>query len=152
MGFQGHRLRHGRYTEAYRPYLLTSVTHERHRFLAGFTPGAELCRLFEHYDHIGWCNNWAWVVMPDHIHWLVSPEPGTTLAQLMRNFKAFSARKLNQVQNCKGRRVWQRGYHDHAVRKEEDLHATARYIIANPVRAGLVDSVRDYPFWNACWL
>ncbi|MNN75503.1 hypothetical protein D3C81_1918110 [compost metagenome] len=49
-------------------------------------------------------------------------------------------------------KVWQSGYHDHALRRDEDLKAAARYLVANPLRAGLVKSVRDYPFWNAVWL
>ena len=35
---------------------------------------------------------------------------------------------------------------------DEDLVAVARYIVANPVRAGLVKNVRDYPHWDAVWL
>ncbi len=49
-------------------------------------------------------------------------------------------------------RVWQKGYHDRAVRREEDLRHIARYIVANPLRAGLVRKVGDYPLWDAIWL
>ena len=48
--------------------------------------------------------------------------------------------------------VWQKGYFDRALRYEEDLKAAARYIIANPLRAGLVAQVGDYPLWDAIWL
>jgi REP element-mobilizing transposase RayT len=48
--------------------------------------------------------------------------------------------------------VWQPGYHDHAVRQDEDLRAMARYVVANPVRAGLVKDIGDYPHWDAVWL
>ena len=51
-----------------------------------------------------------------------------------------------------GQPVWQRGYHDHAVRREEDIKSLARYVIANPVRAGLSYSVGSYPHWDAAWL
>jgi hypothetical protein len=51
-----------------------------------------------------------------------------------------------------GQPVWQRGYHDHAVRREEDIKSLARYVIANPVRAGLTHSVGSYPHWDAAWL
>jgi len=57
---------------------------------------------------------------------------------------------LNLQRQANGE-VWQEGFHDHALRREEDLQATARYIIGNPVRAGLVPSVRDYPHWDAIW-
>jgi hypothetical protein len=48
--------------------------------------------------------------------------------------------------------MWQKGFHDRAIRREEDLRAVARYIIANPLRAGLVRRVHDYPLWDAIWL
>ncbi len=48
--------------------------------------------------------------------------------------------------------LWQPGFHDRAIRKEEDLQAVARYIVANPVRAGLAGKVGDYPLWDATWL
>lgn len=38
------------------------------------------------------------------------------------------------------------------MRREDDLRAAARYIIMNPVRAGLVEKVGDYPLWDAIWL
>jgi hypothetical protein len=51
-----------------------------------------------------------------------------------------------------GQPIWQAGFHDRAMRKEENLQAFARYIVANPVRAGLVNRVGDYPHWDAMWL
>lgn len=48
--------------------------------------------------------------------------------------------------------LWQNGFHDRAIRNESDLLPAARYVIANPIRAGLVSSVCDYPYWNAKWL
>ncbi|MEE4463301.1 IS200/IS605 family transposase, partial [Azotobacter chroococcum] len=43
-------------------------------------------------------------------------------------------------------------YHDRAARSVDDLRAMARYIVANPVRAGIVETVGDYPLWDAAWL
>jgi len=42
--------------------------------------------------------------------------------------------------------LWQKGYYEHVLRDEEDSKEIAFYIIANPVRAGLVQSPDDYPF------
>jgi REP element-mobilizing transposase RayT len=83
--------------------------------------------------------------MPDHIHWLLSTTEKHELSQIIRMVKARVSRHQDQP-------IWQPGFHDHALRSEQALKPTARYIIANPVRAGLVASVRDYPFWNAAWL
>ncbi|MBO6279729.1 MAG: transposase, partial [Pseudomonas sp.] len=49
-------------------------------------------------------------------------------------------------------RIWQRGYHDRAVRQEEDIKNIARYIIKNPIRSQLTSRIGDYPLWDACWI
>ncbi len=93
----------------------------------------------------------AWVLMPDHAHWLVQLGDGDGLASLANRLKSAIARTYNRRLDRTGP-VWARAYHDHALRKEEDLVAAARYLVANPVRAGLVKRAGDYPFWNAVWL
>ena len=44
------------------------------------------------------------------------------------------------------RRLWDKGYYDRVLRDSEATEAVAPYILANPVRAGLVKSIEDYPF------
>lgn len=63
----------------------------------------------------------------------------------MRLLKGRSAHAI-------GKPIWQANYHDHAVRKEEDLKEIARYIVANPLRAKLVSRIGDYSLWDAVWL
>jgi REP element-mobilizing transposase RayT len=89
--------------------------------------------------------------MPDHAHWLLQLGEWERLARVVNRLKAGSARSSNAALARSGS-LWSRGYHDHAMRHDEDVRATARYIIANPLRAGLASRVGDYPFWNAIWL
>lgn len=93
----------------------------------------------------------AWVLMPDHWHGLVSLGEEHDLASTIRSLKANTARHV-RLAAPHVPRVWASGYHDHALRSEEDMLEIARYIVLNPVRAGLVRRVRDYPFWDAVWL
>lgn len=99
------------------------------------------------YDETTACHadTLAFVVMPDHIHWLVQLKTSASLSETVRLYKAGVSRKL-------GRRIWQRGFHDHALRADEDVAGVARYIVANPLRAGLCDKIGNYPYWNAKWL
>jgi putative transposase len=92
----------------------------------------------------------AWVLMPDHLHWLLVLG-AADLGAVVRTLKSRSAIAVNRALGRDGP-VWQKGYHDHAVRGEEDLRAVARYVVANPVRARLVERVGDYPLWDAVWL
>jgi len=48
--------------------------------------------------------------------------------------------------------LWQQGFHDRALRREDDLVKMARYVVANPLRAGLVERLGDYPLWDAIWV
>ena len=69
----------------------------------------------------------------------------------MQGFKSRSAIAVNRCLARQGK-VWQSTYHDHGRRDDEDLRETARYVVANPLRAGLVRSIGDYPHWDAVWL
>lgn len=93
----------------------------------------------------------AYVLMPDHLHWLVQLPPGRRLATCVNNVKSLSARAINSAMGRRGP-VWQKGFHDHALRSDEDVRSVARYIVANPLRAGIVDDVRRYPLWDAIWV
>jgi putative transposase len=85
------------------------------------------------------------------MHLLVELGHAEDLSSLVRRVKCVMAKLANQVDG-RGGAVWMRGFHDRALRSEEGVVAVARYIIANPVRAGLVEDVGHYPFWDAVWL
>lgn len=92
----------------------------------------------------------AWVLMPDHWHGLVQLGDGESLQRLVGRVKCNTARRLRM--HGYRTRVWAPAFHDRGIRGEAALLAAARYIIANPLRAGLVRSVAAYPFWDAVWL
>jgi putative transposase len=98
----------------------------------------------------GLVNSLAWVLMPDHLHWLFTLGQRYELATAMKLFKARSARMANKMLHRSGT-FWQTGYYDHAVRSDEVLEKLGRYIVANPLRAKLVESVAEYAFWDAFW-
>lgn len=92
----------------------------------------------------------AWVLMPDHVHLLV--ELGDeSLPALVGRIKTNTARRVRES-DPDIPRVWARGYHDWALRSEDSIRGVARYVVLNPVRAGLVARVGDYPFWDAVWI
>jgi REP element-mobilizing transposase RayT len=93
----------------------------------------------------------AWVLMPDHAHWLVQLSDSDTPAVVVNRIKSASARLANRVLGRQGA-LWQPAYHERALRSDDDLRAVARYMIANPLRAQLVQRIGDYPFWNAVWI
>jgi len=142
-------LRIGRQSESGRIYLITCVTEKRTAVFSEWNCGRLLVNVLVKEKQRA--ETLAYVVMPDHLHWLVELKDSAKLNQLMRTVKCVSSWRINRELNRIGR-LWQPGYHDRALRKEEDIVATARYIVANPLRAGLVECIGDYPLWDAVWL
>ena len=132
-------------------YLVTTVTHGRRPLFSDPRLARAVIRALRDLSEEGVCTTHAFVVMPDHLHWLFTLTAGS-LAGLVARGKSRSAQAINIQLSKQGAPVWQRGFHDHALRRDEDLQAVARYVVANPVRAGLVDSARNYPWWDAEWV
>ncbi|MDO8844626.1 transposase [Methylicorpusculum sp.] len=141
----GRNLRKGRVSSPGQIYLITTVTQDREPFFYDFNAARMLIKTMKNEQELGRANTLAFVVMPDHLHWLMELSGDASLSKVMQSLKALSAKAIGQP-------IWQAGFHDHALRKEEDIRVTARYIIANPLRAGLVKHVGDYPHWDAIWL
>lgn len=81
----------------------------------------------------------VFVTMPNHLHSIIfikdNPHaqcPG--LPEIIRGFKTFSARCINQKRGLKGVPVWQRNYYDHIIRNEQSLARIRQYIVENPLR------------------
>jgi putative transposase len=145
-----HALRKGRYSQANGIYLLTAVADQRIPWFQEFSFARIMCHALEDRACIVDAENLCWVVMPDHVHMLLQLGE-TQLGQVVKKIKAVSARRLNYEIGRSGC-FWAQGFHDHALRAEENIQNVARYIVANPVRAGLVKRVAQYPYWNAVWL
>ncbi|MFK3774702.1 REP-associated tyrosine transposase [Pseudomonas sp. NPDC089406] len=145
-----HLLRRGRCSEPGRLYVLTTVTHRRTPLFRDWRNARLVVHQMRRSDQENACVSLAWVVMPDHLHWLIELR-SVTLGTLMRRFKSRSSLALHKA-GVELEPVWQAGYQDRALRREEDVRKVARYIVANPLRAGLASSVRQYPHWDAVWL
>ena len=150
-------LRKGRYAENNRIYLVTTVTHKRQKVFTNFSLARILVDVMRNQHQQQNIDSLAFVIMPDHLHWLFALQNDCSLAKVMHSVKGSSAYKIQKIRREQGeittrQRLWQDGYHDHALRKEEDLQKLARYIVANPLRAGLVKKIADYPLWDAVWL
>ena len=89
--------------------------------------------------------------MPDYVHWLMQLGARESLALVVNRLKSSSARKVNAVLGRSGA-LWQKAYHDRAMRSDDDLMKVANYIVSNPVRARLVTNIGDYPYWNCVWI
>ena len=150
---QGHlherSLRIGRFSASGHSYLVTCAVKDRQPVFANFRMGRMVVNEMRHLHDSGVVHSLAWVVMPDHLHWLFELQSGS-LATLMQALKGRSAFEINKAFGSKTL-VWQKGFHDRGIRTEKDLVEIARYIIANPMRAELVEWEGEYSLWDSIW-
>ncbi|MBV1911149.1 MAG: transposase [Kangiellaceae bacterium] len=146
-----HELKKGRFSEAGRIYFVTANTSDRVPHFLDFLTSRLLVEVMRDMERRQMVDFLAWVIMPDHAHWLIQLNEHYSLSKVMSHLKGNSARMINSKLENKGK-LWQSNFHDHGLRKEADIKQIARYIVANPLRANLVEDIGDYPHWDAKWL
>jgi putative transposase len=131
------------YTGEY-AYFLTYCTHERRRI---FTEASRVDLVSTQILRVAGDEGFAitaYCYMPDHLHMLVEGRRATSdCRRFIRRAKQFSG---FYFQKAFGERLWQRYGYEHVLRADEAVLGVARYILENPVRAGLTAHVRDYPY------
>jgi REP element-mobilizing transposase RayT len=144
-------LRKGRYSENGQIYFVTMVTQNRIPYFSDFFMARKAIQQIALLHQEQKLYSLAWVIMPDHIHWLFQLTENNPLSKVVNLFKGRTARLLSK--NIKNKeKFWQSAYYDHAIRKDENIKQIARYIVANPIRAKLVTKVENYSHWDADWL
>jgi len=131
------------YRGAYR-YFVTCCAAERRRV---FVEGDVVQVLVQQILHAGSKRGFAvlaYVFMPDHLHLLVEGQTADAdfraFMRFLRRRTALEFRRLTLLE------LWQDGYHERVLRRDEATPAVISYILGNPVRAGLVENATDYPF------
>jgi REP element-mobilizing transposase RayT len=89
----------------------------------------------------------SFVVMPNHVHLLVTPQVPAT--KWLGPLKGFTAHEANGLLDVRGKPFWQNESHDHLVRSDEEFARIRRYIENNPAKAGLVASPEDFEWSSA---
>jgi putative transposase len=157
------RLRHFNYSQA-GAYFVTVVTYERTCLFGNILNGemrlSEVGRVVQSvwYDlpkHYPRAECDAFVIMPNHMHGIIvlrddtatragnaragfKPAPtGQGLPEIVRAFKTFSARLINEMRGTRGVSVWQRNYFEHVVRNETELSRIREYVVNNPLQGEL---------------
>ena len=157
-------------------YLITAVSDDRELVFADAR-----CAQAAHEDVAFYARKFgmaslAHVVMPDHMHWVMLPSPEDFerfareqrkrggkyaeaperfyLSKIMEDYKRHAAFAVNEIRGVRGVHVWQEGFRDDGLRTPDVIRAAVRYVVDNPVKAGLVKDAADYPYlaWDGEWL
>jgi len=124
-----------------RTFFITSVTAQRRALFQRIAAADLLVDVFLGYRKQGKYLLHEFVIMPDHFHALITPEPEISLERAVQFIKGgFSFRLKSSLP------VWQASFTNHRIRDEEDFERHREYIQMNPVRAGLTTRAADYPY------
>ena len=126
--------------EAGHCFLLTACTRGRRRWFTYGPVARAACVIIEASSIELGQRLWAYCLMPDHLHLLISGGDPRDGIRLIKGRVSALARRHDV------RSLWQRSFHDHAVRPGDPARALARYTLDNPVRAGLSRSPAHYPY------
>lgn len=144
-----HALRKGRASLPHHVYLVTTVCLGRRSCFASTEQAVPVVALLRE-DRL-WRDSTAlcWVLMPDHLHIVLRLGASEPLSRLMNRVKSLTSRAASVPGSMP---VWMRGFHDRALRRDQDLAAVIRYVSANPLRAGLVVAGQVYPYLGGTWM
>jgi REP element-mobilizing transposase RayT len=90
----------------------------------------------------------SWVIMPNHIHFMLMPLYPHKLSEIIYSIKSYTAHEANKLLNRTGA-FWQREYFDRFIRDEDHYRNTFNYILMNPVKAKLCKASCDWPYGSA---
>lgn len=123
---------------------ITICTADKKNIFINKQISSEIVSLLKQYADKHEIPIYAYCIMPDHIHLLVSASSKKGIIEFAREIKGLST-KICWSYGCKGK-IWQTSFYDHFLRKSEDLVKTVDYILYNPVRKELATEWQDYKF------
>jgi putative transposase len=129
-----------------RTFFVTTVTWQRTRLFRNPRTAELMMNVLQHYREQKKYDLHEFVIMPDHLHLLLTPAVEISLERAVQLLKGgFSYR----VGKAKRGLVWQESFTNHRIRDEQDYARHAEYIRMNPVRARLVETPESYPYCSA---
>jgi putative transposase len=101
-----------------------------------------------HYRDSGAYLLHEFVIMPDHLHLMLTPNSQTSLEKAVQLIKSGSSHRIHRERDGRTE-IWQVGFHDWTIRDLDDWRAKSNYIRMNPVKARLCEHIEDWPYSSA---
>ncbi len=141
------RLSTAEYADTGRIFIITICTHRRERI---FEDAKFAEPIFSTIN--GYLSQHAHLIvaslLPDHVHLLMQPQ-AENLIHIIDAWKGYTTNLVHRL-GYNGP-LWQVSFHDHALRRDEDVHKAGIYIMENPIRSGLCEDYRRYPYNYQSW-
>lgn len=129
-------------------YFATTDTWERHALFINTSLAAVVVEQIAACRDRGFYELHAFVLMPDHLHVLITPGIETSIERAMQMIKGGSAHRMGR-ESPQPFPIWHRGFHDRWIRDADQFRAAKLYIEQNPVKARLAESAEKYSWSSA---
>jgi putative transposase len=129
-------------------YFITICAHMQQNLFQRDEVAELMVATFFKYREVGEFEFHEYVVMPNHIHLLVSLNDQQQLSRVIQLIKGGFSHSLRK-NGIAFRAVWEQRYYDRRVRDGNEFAEFSRYICQNPVRKGLVERAEEYPYSSA---
>ena len=129
-------------------YFVTFSTWQRRRLFVVENYARLLLKTLYRYRREGRLQLHGFVVMPEHVHLILTPAIDVTLEHAIQLIKGGYSHALGEILGRK-REIWQRGFTDHRIRDQQDFLHHQNYIHQNPVERKLVSDSREYRYCSA---
>ena len=129
-----------------RTFFITTVTWQRAPIFRKEARARLLIDVLLDYRDQGKYLLHEFVIMPDHLHLLLTPGADISVERAVQFIKGGYSYRLRKVEKIQ---VWQESFTNHRIRDAEDYERHCSYVRLNPVRAGLTGDARGYPFSSA---
>ena len=120
-------------------FFITTQTYDRRRLFQVAATAELFIQTLQHYRAEGHCKLHSFVIMPDHVHLLLTPTNITLERSIQLTKGGFSHRLASKLP------TWQRGFTDRRMRDRADFLTHRLYIQDNPVRAHLCQQTSGLP-------
>ena len=130
------------------PSLVTTNTAQQRPIFRDREAAGELLRVITEVRTEEHVDLHAYVIMPDHLHLVLSVQRKTSLGRVLQLIKGRFAWRYNRSRSRSGK-VWQERYHEKALRDEAALLRALEYVEDNPVTGGLAERPEDYEWSSA---
>jgi putative transposase len=134
-----------------RTFFVTTVAWQRTPLFRNPQKAELMMEVLAHY-----CENKKYVlhefvIMPDHLHLLLTPAPEISIERAAQLIKGGFSYRLGKAMSANAKRelIWQESFMNHRIRDENDYERHAEYIRMNPFRAGLAQMAELYPYSSA---
>jgi len=127
-----------------RTFFVTTTTYKRYPYFADLTKGRRFFRVLFHYRSQGKYLVHAFVLMPDHLHLILTPAPTLSLERAVQFIKGGSSFQMRLPA-----KLWQPSFTNHRIRDNDDYRIHLGYIERNPVKAKLAESGAKYAMCSA---